>query len=153
MKRPAFIFFISFFLFAIAGNCSAQTVDRLVREVREAAADACVKVLYYFKADVEDVSISDKGFVEAQDNMWHLKGETYEVFTDGNATWVLDASSKEAVIEPAWTYDDLERFYESLQASGSVFDIVVDSKTESPKKPVSDFTPVLGAEWIITDLR
>ena len=153
MKHLMFISAVLVSLFLDFGDISAQSADRLVKEIRTAAADACVKVSYTFKAEVDDVSVSDIGYVEAQDDMWHLKGDAYEIFTDGKATWILDPSSKEAVVEPSWTYDDLENFYLSMEASGSVFDISIESIDEGPKKSLSYFTPVLDSEWVVTDLR
>lgn len=144
-------------LFAIlilaAPSASAQDAREIVGLVKKHSAQNRVLVRYVFSAQIDDVTIEDEGYVEAQDDMWHLKGKAYEVYTDKDATWVLDLSAKEAIVEPAWTYDDLEKFYDSLLSSGSVLDIEVQPAELTDKQPSESYTPVLGDEWIVTDLR
>ena len=101
----------------MAGIASAQTPDRLVQEIRAAAVDSCVTLTYSIAADVDDVRIEDSGVVIAQDNLWCLKGETIEIYTSEDGTWVLYPESKEAIVEPKWTYDDLESFYRTIISS------------------------------------
>jgi hypothetical protein len=85
--------------------------------------------------------------------MWCLKGMTLEIYTDGKATWVLYPEVKEAIVEPMWTLDDLKVFYESAQSSGNDVNIQVMSVTKTEKRQVSYFTPSLGDDWVVTDLR
>lgn len=137
-----------------AGIASAQTPDRLVEDIRSAAADACVTVTYSLNAKVDDVRIEDEGTVVAQDDIWCLKGETIEIYTCADGTWILHPESKEAMVEPKWTYDDLESFYRSLvSSSANDLDVKVVSKTVSEKRPVSYFKPQTGNDWVVTDLR
>ena len=69
-------------------------------------------------------------------------------------TWVLHKEAKEAMVEPEWTYDDLEKFYENLLSNVdneiNLGDVVW---TVSEKKPASFFVPKMGPDWIVTDLR
>ena len=67
----------------------------------------------------------------------------------------MHLDSKEAMVEPKWTYADLEAFYKTLlsASSGNDVSIKVLSLTKSDKKPVSYFIPETGDDWIVTDLR
>ena len=134
---------------------SAQTPEKLVAEIRTAAADASVTVSYVLDAKVDDVKITDEGTVVAQDDLWCLKGESVHVYTAPDGTWILHLESKEAMVEPKWTYDDLLAFYKTIvsAASGNGVSVKIVSKTESEKRPVAYFTPDLDDEWIVTDLR
>lgn len=145
---------LAFALSVLAGNLSAQTSDRLIEEVRSAAKDACFTLTYAMNAKVDDVSIEDEGTVVAQDDLWCLKGKTIEIYTCQDGTWILHPESKEAMIEPKWTYDDLESFYGSLvSSSGNDVDVTILSRSRSEKKPVSFFIPETGQDWVVTDLR
>lgn len=145
---------VSFMLLS-AVSLSAQTPEKLVAEIRTAAADACVTVSYVLDAKVDDVKIADEGTVVAQDDLWCLKGEAVQVYTAPDGTWILHLESKEAMVEPKWTYDDLQAFYKTIvsAASGNGVSVKIVSKTESEKRPVAYFTPDLDDEWIVTDLR
>lgn len=152
MRRMTLI--LAFALSVLAGNLSAQTSDRLIEEVRSAAKDACVTLTYSMNAKVDDVSIEDEGTVVAQDDLWCLKGKTIEIYTCPDGTWILHPESKEAMIEPKWTYDDLGSFYSSLiSSSGNDLDVTIISRSRSEKKPVSFFIPETGQDWVVTDLR
>ena len=145
---------LAFVLPVLAGNLSAQTSDSLIEEVRSAAKDACITLTYSLNAKVDDVSIEDKGTVVAQDDLWYLKGKTIEIYTCPDGTWILHPESKEAMIEPKWTYDDLESFYTRLvSSSGNDVDVMILSKSLSEKKPASFFKPETGQDWVVTDLR
>ena len=113
----------------------------------------CVVVEYSFSASVGDDSVKDKGVAEAQDGMWCLKGMTLEIYTDGKATWILYPEVKEAIVEPLWSLDDLKSFYESAQSAGNEVEIQVLSVVKTEKRPLSYFTPSLGDDWVLTDLR
>ena len=113
----------------------------------------CVVVEYTFSASVGDDSVKDKGIAEAQDGMWCLKGMTLEIYTDGKATWILYPEVKEAIVEPLWSLDDLKSFYESAQSAGNEVEIQVLSVVKTEKRPLSYFTPSLGDDWVLTDLR
>lgn len=145
---------LAFVLPVLVGNLSAQTSDSLIEEVRSAAKDACITLTYSLNAKVDDVSIEDKGTVVAQDDLWYLKGKTIEIYTCPDGTWILHPESKEAMIEPKWTYDDLESFYGTLvSSSGNDVDVTILSRSRSEKKPVSFFIPETGQDWVVTDLR
>lgn len=138
-----------------AYSMSAQTPEKLVAEIRAAAADACVTVSYVLDAKVDEVKIADEGIVVAQDDLWCLKGESIQVYTALDGTWILHLEAKEAMVEPKWTYDDLLAFYKTIvsASSGNGVSVKIVSKTESEKRPVASFTPDLNDEWIVTDLR
>ncbi|MBQ8854936.1 MAG: hypothetical protein IJ023_02165, partial [Bacteroidales bacterium] len=71
-----------------------------------------------------------------------------------DGTWILHMQAKEAIVEPQWTYDDLEAFYRTLlSSSGNVVNVRISSKELSEKKPASSFVPVTGTDWVVTDLR
>ena len=91
----------------------------------------------------------------AQDDLWCLKGESVHVYTSDEGTWILHLDSKEAMIEPKWTYDDLEAFYKTLTlaSSGNDISVKVLSRTSSDRKPASFFIPETDGDWIVTDLR
>ena len=145
---------LSLAVFLMAVIASAQTPDRLVQEIRAAAENACVTLTYSIEANVDDVRIEDRGVVTAQDNLWCLKGETIEIYTSEDGTWVLYPESKEAIVEPKWTYDDLESFYRTIiSADDNAVRINVASKDLSEKRPVSFFSPQTGTDWVVTDLR
>lgn len=154
MRMKAFrIFLLMSLPFLAAVSMSAQDAVELVRGIRAGAADACVKVTYSFTAKSGDVVVRDDGYVEAQDDMWHLSGETVDIYTDGTSTWVADPDAMEVIVEPAWTYDDLESFYASVMKADTSIVVEIVSTEKSEKKPVSRFTPTFGPEWIVTDLR
>lgn len=138
----------------LTGMASAQTPDSLVQEIRTAASDACVTVSYSLLAQVDNVQIEDRGTVTAQDDLWCLKGETIEIYTSEDGTWVLHPEAKEAIVEPKWTYDDLESFYRTILSSDdNTVKVKVLSKEISDKRQVSYFVPQIGEDWVVTDLR
>lgn len=151
MKNLCHILFIALFLWT--GQVFAQTPDKLVEEVRKAAAEACVTVTYSMTLKVDGVLIQDEGTVIAQDDMWCLKGQSMEIYTGSEGTWILHPESREAMVEPGWSYDDLEAFYLAASKSGEDLSIRILSKDFDDKRPVSQFVPVLGLDWIVTDLR
>ena len=143
-----------FILSVPAGIASAQVNDRLIEEIIAAASDACVTMTYSLDAKVDEVKVCDRGTVVAQDDLWCLKGETLEIYTCQDGTWILYPESHEAMIEPRWTYEDLKAFYKNiLSSSGNEVGLNVISKTISEKKPVSYFVPETGSDWVVTDLR
>ena len=137
-----------------AGQASAQLPSGLIAKVKAAAADECITVTYSIDAKVDGASMRDAGTIVAQGAMWRLKGETYEIYTSKEGTWILHVESKEAMAEPAWTYDDLEKFYDNL-LSAAENEINLDnvSWTTSETRPASFFVPELGSDWVVTDLR
>ena len=138
-----------------AGKVSAQTPEKLVAEIKAAAEGSCITVSYSLEAGVDNVKIEDEGTVVAQDDLWCLKGESVHVYTSDEGTWILHLDSKEAMIEPKWTYDDLEAFYKTLTlaSSGNDISVKVLSRTSSDIKPASFFIPETDGDWIVTDLR
>ena len=136
---------LSVLLFS-AGQTLAQLPSGLIQKLKDAAVDECITVTYSLDAKVDDAMI--------QGTMWCLKGETYEIYTSEKGTWVLHIQAKEAMVEPEWTYDDLEKFYENL-LSNADNEINLDDVlwTVSEKKPASFFVTKLGSDWIVTDLR
>lgn len=137
------------------GRVSAQTPEKLVAEIKTAAEGSCITVSYSLEARVDNVKIEDEGTVVAQDDLWCLKGESVHVYTSDEGTWILHLDSKEAMIEPKWTYDDLEAFYKTLPlaSSGNDISVKVLSRTSSDRKPASFFIPETDSDWIVTDLR
>ena len=109
---------------------------------------------YSLDAKIDDARIQDKGTIVAQGKMWCLKGETYEIYTSEEGTWILYMQAKEAMVEPEWTYGDLEKFYQNL-LSNAYNEINLDDViwTVSEMKPASFFVPKLRSDWIVTDLR
>ncbi len=147
------LFPLAFMLSLMSVAVSAQTPDAILEQIRKHAAESCVTVTYSIDASSDEGVLADRGVVTAQDDMWHLKGKALEMYTDGTSTWVLDMKSKEAVVEPAWTYDDLERFYDSALAAGADVDIKMLSVSVSEKKDPESFRPSFSSDWILTDLR
>ena len=130
-----------------------QDIKTMLEKVQAEAAEAFVSLEYSAEVDGTDGAVKDHGVIEAQDKMWHLKGTMLEIYTDADATWILEGSSKEAYVEPAWSYDDLLTFYQSLISAGSTLDVKVLGIKVSEKQPLSVFTPKLSSDWVITDLR
>lgn len=143
------------FLSLVAGNASAQTPETLVRDVMVDARESCVTVTYALSAVIDDVRIQDEGSVVAQGESWVLKGRNVEIYTNEEGTWIMSPESMEAMVEPKWTYDDLETFYKTLlsASAGNNVSVRILSKTLSEQKPASYFQPVPGDEWVVTDLR
>ena len=146
------------FLSLAAGYAFAQTPDKLVQEVMADAREACVTVTYTLSANrrnmpgaVDDIQIADIQLELAK----KLKGRSVEIYTNAEGTWVLAMESKEAMVEPKWTYDDLEAFYKTLLSAtaGNNVSVNILSKTLSEQKPESYFQPVTDDEWVVTDLR
>lgn len=135
-----------------AMTSGAQNLPEMLSGIAEKAESKCVTIGYRISVTGE-VIVEDEGLVEAQDELWHLKGGELEIFTDSSATWIVDNGSKEVIVEPAWSYADLGQFYESVVEKGTVMDIDIVSESVSDRKPVSYFTPSFGPEWVITDLR
>ena len=149
------LFYILAFILSVpAGFVSAQTPDKIVDDIIAAASDACITVDYSLHAKVDDVQVRDRGTIIAQDDIWYLKGEAVEIYTCEDGTWILHPESKEAMIEPKWTYDDLKVFYRTLLKSpGNGIDVKVISRIISEKKQASYFVPETGSDWVVTDLR
>lgn len=143
---------ISVALMLIPISSGARDIREMLADVAGKAKTGCVTLKYSFSTS-GDVEIHDEGTVEAQDDLWHLKGDEFEIFTDSSATWIIDNGAREVIVEPAWSYADLEKFYESVVEKGSVMDIDILSESVSDKKPVSYFTPSFGQGWMVTDLR
>lgn len=143
------------FLSVMAGTASAQTPEKLIQNIMLDARGACVTVTYALSAEVDNVKIEDEGSVVAQDELWLLKGRSVDVYTNAEGTWVLSPEDMEAVVEPKWTYGDLEAFYKAMlsAASGNNVSVKILSRTVSDKKPESYFKPVTGDDWVVTDLR
>lgn len=131
----------------------AQDIKTMLDKVQADALESFVTLEYSAEISGSEGDVADKGVIEAQDKMWHLKGSMLEIYTDASGTWILDSSSKEAYVEPAWTYDDLLTFYESVAAAGSELTVKVLKTALSEKRPASHFTPTLTSDWVITDLR
>ena len=131
----------------------AQDIKTMLDKVQADALESFVTLEYSAEISGSEGDVADKGVIEAQDKMWHLKGSMLEIYTDASGTWILDSSSKEAYVEPAWTYDDLLTFYESVAAAGSELTVKVLKTALSEKRPASFFTPALSSDWILTDLR
>lgn len=132
---------------------SAQDINALMETISQNSSEGRVVVEYSFSARIGDDKIEDKGVAEAQGDLWCLKGMTLEIYTDGKATWLLYPEVKEAVVEPAWSLEDLKSFYESAQTTGNMLDIKIVSATVSDMKPVESYIPALDGTWVITDLR
>lgn len=143
------------FLHLFSGTVPAQTPDRLVQELMTEARAACVTVKYALSAVIDAVKIEDEGSVVAQDESWVLKGRNVEIYTNAEGTWILSPESMEALVEPKWTYDDLEAFYKTMlsAAAGNDMSVKITSKMLSDKKEASYFQPVMDDEWVVTDLR
>ncbi len=144
-------------LFAIllsAGIASAQTPERLIEEIRSDAEDACVTVTYSLDASIDGARIQDEGVVVAQDDIWCLKGQTLEIYTCKDGTWIMHPEAKEAMVEPKWNYEDLVAFCRTIiSSSGNDLGLNIRTRTVSEKKPVSYFVPETGHDWVVTDLR
>ena len=132
---------------------NAQDIKAMLGQVQGDAKESFVTLEYAAEISGSDGEVKDSGVIEAQDDMWHLKGSLLEIYTDASGTWILDSSAKEAYVEPAWTYDDLLTFYESVAAAGSELTVKVLKTALSEKRPASFFTPALSSDWILTDLR
>ena len=150
LNNRIFLIVLTFF---VSVTSYAQDVRTMLDKVQADAADAFVTLEYSAEINGSGGKVSDKGVIEAQDKMWHIKGTMLEIYTDAEGTWILDSSAKEAYVEPAWSYDDLLTFYESVAAAGSSLTAKVHKTTLSAKKPASVFTPSLSSDWVITDLR
>ena len=137
----------------VSAAAHAQDIKTMLDKVQADALESFVTLEYSAEISGSEGDVADKGVIEAQDKMWHLKGSLLEIYTDASGTWILDNSSKEAYVEPAWTYNDLLTFYESVAAAGSSLTAKVLKTTLSEKKPASVFTPTLSSDWVITDLR
>ena len=87
----------------------AQDIKTMLGQVHAEAKGAFVALEYAAEISGSDGEVKDSGVIEAQDDMWHLKGSLLEIYTDASGTWILDSSAKEAYVEPAWTYDDLRQ--------------------------------------------
>ena len=125
-----------------------------MQQIRDAAKESCVTVTYSFRTTIDGAVIEDSGYVEAQDDSWHLKGESIEMYTNDEGTWILSPDSKEAMVEPAWSYDDLVQFYNSVKTVGADMKIDVKSDVRSEKKSAASFSPpAFSSDWVVTDLR
>lgn len=140
-------------LFMPAVPSDAQNLREMLSKVVSQADTSCVTIRYKFTTSAGDTHISDDGFVEAQENMWHLKGQALEIYTDGTSTWVIDNDAKEVIVEPGWSFDDLESFYSSALKNGTDMKIEVVSENQCQRKPAAYFTPAFDESWIVTDLR
>lgn len=138
---------------ALSAAAHAQDIKSMLNDVRMQAADAFVTVEYQAEMSSEGTVSYDTGVIEAQDDMWHLKGSFVELYTDGEATWVMDRDSKEVYKESVWTYGDLESFYNAALSRGASVQVKIISVRSSDKRLVSAFTPEIGEDWIVTDLR
>ena len=153
MKSYSRLFLAAVIMLLQSAVSDAQDLRVVLADIMQRADSSCVTITYAFATSAGDADISDEGFVEAQDQMWHLKGQALEIYTDGTSTWIMDNDTKEAIVESGWSYDDLESFYSSAKKNGTDMKLRIVSEKVSARKPTSYFTPSFDSSWIVTDLR
>lgn len=153
MRKTGLLILFLGSLLALPVRTDAQDIRDMLEGVAQKSGSACVTLTYRFSTSVDKAVIADEGYVEVQEGMWHLKGLAIEIYTDSTATWVIDPDAKEVIVEPAWTFDDLENCYSSALKSDDDMTLEILSESQTDMKPASCFTPSFGSEWVVTDLR
>ena len=64
-------------------------------------SSSCAEIVYSYVTRVSGINTNGQGTLLVQDGMWKVEGNGVQMYCDSAATWVVDPSSKEVVIEPA----------------------------------------------------
>ena len=72
-------------------------LDRFCRGVSQ----SCMEMSYTYSARVSGVLNQGEGVLHSQGLMWKVKGNGVDMYCDSASVWIVDAASKEVVIEPA----------------------------------------------------
>ena len=144
---------------------------------RNQTGTECVSIDYEFSIVLSGLKTTGGGTVVVQGNAYHMQGDGFEMFCDGNSTWMIDEVSKEVVIESADSQDagllanpiillmNLDEYGISYVVDGDKITLSLPDGTElvinvlkmteiSRKKPEAFRPPVeFSNDWIVTDLR
>ena len=98
MKNILTLFFAVVFPFMSFGQS-----DSLLERFYAGVEDSCLEVEYAYSVRLAGVMNNGSGVLASQGAMWTHKGNGVEMYCDSSVLWIVDASAKEVVIEPAAT--------------------------------------------------
>lgn len=94
---------VLFMLVTAVFNMSVQ--DDPVSAFADKVADARVRLEYSYLADDGGMKLSGKGIATVQDNCYHVSGDGFEIWCDGESVYTVDPAAMEAVIESVSSYE------------------------------------------------
>ena len=88
-------------------TAKAQNNDLLDKFISDIST-SCAVIDYTYTARVSGIDNVGSGNLMSQGQMWKMVGNGIEMFCDGKVVWVVDPSSKEAIIEPMSDEEETE---------------------------------------------
>ena len=88
-------------------TAKAQNNDLLDKFISDIST-SCAVIDYTYTARVSGIDNVGSGNLMSQGQMWKMVGNDIEMFCDGKVVWVVDPSSKEAIIEPMSDEEETE---------------------------------------------
>jgi outer membrane lipoprotein-sorting protein len=85
-------------LHSLAGALHAQG-NAVLNSLYSKMSASCVSMDYSFTMNSSDVKVVGNGSVMVQDSAYSMTGNGLQIICDGKTVWIIDAESKEVMIE------------------------------------------------------
>lgn len=132
--------------------CIALYAQEPVMALLEQRMQNRISADYSFYIDRDGTKILFSGNVLVQDDMFRIKGNGVEVYSDSAAFYVVDRKAKEVCIESCKKVEEYIKENVSNVQDLRISNVVRENKSQD----ISAFVFIpdeLGAGWVITDLR
>lgn len=157
-------------LHLLAGALHAQG-NAVLNSLYSKMSASCVSMDYSFTMNSSDVKVVGNGSVMVQDSAYSMTGNGLQIICDGKTVWIIDAESKEVMIEspsqgdeaymdnPALLFVNLSDAFsvDGVKKNGSVSTYVMSPMvacgiTAATLSVTSDPSPVISsAHFILSD--
>ena len=157
-------------LYSLAGALHAQG-NAVLNSLYSKMSASCVSMDYSFTMNSSDVKVVGNGSVMVQDSAYSMTGNGLQIICDGKTVWIIDAESKEVMIEspsqgdeaymdnPALLFVNLSDAFsvDGVKKNGSVSTYVMSPMvacgiTAATLSVTSDPSPVISsAHFILSD--
>lgn len=157
-------------LHSLAGALYAQG-NAVLNSLYSKMSASCVSMDYSFTMNSSDVKVVGNGSVKVQDSAYSMTGNGLQIICDGKTVWIIDAESKEVMIEspsqgdeaymdnPALLFVNLSDAFsvDGVKKNGSVSTYVMSPMvscgiTAATLSVTSDPSPVISsAHFILSD--
>jgi outer membrane lipoprotein-sorting protein len=157
-------------LHSLAGALHAQG-NAVLNSLYSKMSASCVSMDYSFTMNSSDVKVVGNGSVMVQDSAYSMTGNGLQIICDGKTVWIIDAESKEVMIEspsqgdeaymdnPALLFVNLSDAFsvDGVKKNGSVSTYVMSPMvscgiTAATLSVTSDPSPVISsAHFILSD--
>ena len=157
-------------LHSLAGALNAQG-NAVLNSLYSKMSASCVSMDFSFTMNSSDVKVVGNGSVMVQDSAYSMTGNGLQIICDGKTVWIIDAESKEVMIEspsqgdeaymdnPALLFVNLSDAFsvDGVKKNGSVSTYVMSPMvscgiTAATLSVTSDPSPVISsAHFILSD--